>query len=151
LAYGECLGGALYVEDFRRILAQAGCPDYRIVSQRKISINDPIFAHKAGAVDFYSMTVRAFKLYDLEDRCEDYGQVAYYQGTMDGSPNGFILDDHHAFVTGNPLLVCGNTASMITNTRYGKHFKVVGNRDKHFGLFPCSPACGDVKSTGSCC
>lgn len=151
LAYGECLGGALYIENFRRILSQAGCSDYRVVSQKKININDPIFAHKAGAVEFYSMTIRAFKLADLEDRCEDYGQVAYYKGTIDGCPNGFILDDHHTFVTEKSMLVCGNTASMITNTRYGKHFKVVGNRDKHFGLFPCGPDSNEVNSTSRCC
>ena len=30
---GECLGGALYWEDFRRILQDLGCPDVRIVKQ----------------------------------------------------------------------------------------------------------------------
>ncbi|MDE2028730.1 MAG: methyltransferase domain-containing protein [Candidatus Omnitrophica bacterium] len=151
LAYGECLGGALYIEDFRRMLQVLGCPDYRVVSKRKIAINDPIFAHKAGAVEFYSMTIRAFKLDDLEDRCEDYGQVAYYQGTIEGCPNGFVLDDHHTFVTDKPMLVCGNTASMITNTRMAKHFKVIGSREKHFGLFPCGPVAGENNSTASCC
>ncbi len=151
LAYGECLGGALYIEDFRRILAGLGCPDYRIVQKRRINIDDPLLAKKAGPMEFYSMTVRAFKLNDLEDRCEDYGQVAYYQGTIEGCPNAFILDDHHTFVTGKPLLVCGNTASMISNTRYGKHFKIVGNKAKHFGLFPCGPVPNESNSTDSCC
>ncbi len=98
LAYGECLGGALYTEDFRRLLAGLGCPDYRIITKKKIEINDPALAQKCGPTEFYSMTVRAFKLNDLEDRCEDYGQVAYYQGTIDGCPNAFILDEHHIFV-----------------------------------------------------
>lgn len=151
LAYGECLGGALYIEDFRRILAGLGCLDYRVVSKRKINIDDPALAKKAGAVEFYSMTIRAFKLDDLEDRCENYGQVAYYQGTIEGCPNGFILDDHHTFVTDKPMLVCGNTASMITNTRYGKHFKVIGNKAKHFGLFPCGPVSSGTNLTGNCC
>lgn len=151
LAYGECLGGALYIEDFRRILAGLGCLDYRVVSKRKINIDDPLLAKKAGAVEFYSMTIRAFKLDDLEDRCEDYGQVAYYQGTIEGCPNAFILDDHHAFVIDKPMLVCGNTASMITNTRFGKHFKVIGNRSKHFGLFPCGAMSSEINPTGSCC
>ena len=153
LAYGECLGGALYVEDFRRILADLGCPDHRIIQKRKINIDDPVLAKKAGPVEFYSMTIRAFKLGDLEDRCEDFGQVAYYQGTIDGCPNAFILDDHHTFVTGKPLLVCGNTASMISNTRFGKHFKIVGDTSRHFGLFPCGPAPSETNSTGKggCC
>src|SRR3989338_2819250 len=152
LAYGECLGGALYIEDFRRILAGFGCLDYRVISKKKIEIDDPALAQKAGPMEFYSMTVRAFKLNDLEDRCEDFGQVAYYQGTIEGCPNAFILDDHHTFVMGKPLLVCGNTASMISNTRFGKHFKIVGDTSKHFGLFPCGgTVLNESNSTGSCC
>lgn len=153
LAYGECLGGALYMEDFRRILAGLGCLDYRILSKKKVDIDDPLLAQKAGPIEFYSMTVRAFKLHDLEDRCEDYGQVAYYQGTIEGCPNAFILDDHHVFVTDKPMLVCGNTASMLTNTRFGKHFKIVGDTSKHFGLFPCGPASSETHFTakGGCC
>lgn len=150
LAYGECLGGALYIEDFRRLLNSLGCPDYRVISKRKIAIDDPVIAQKAGPVEFYSMTIRAFKLDDLEDRCEDFGQVAYYQGTIDGCPNQFILDDHHTFVTGKPFLVCGNTASMLSRTRFGKHFKIDGNTSRHFGLFPCGPATIEANS-GSCC
>ncbi|MCR4337688.1 MAG: methyltransferase domain-containing protein [Candidatus Omnitrophica bacterium] len=151
LAYGECLGGALYIEDFRRIIAGLGCPDYRVVQKRRINIDDPILAKKAGPVEFYSMTIRAFKLEDLEDRCEDFGQVAYYQGTIDGCSNAFILDDHHAFVTDKPMLVCGNTASMLMNTRYRKHFKITGDKSRHFGLFPCGSAAEKTSSTGSCC
>jgi len=151
LAYGECLGGAMYIEDFRRMLAELGCLDYRVMTQRKINIDDPALLKKAGNVEFYSMTIRAFKLNDLEDRCEDFGQVAYYQGTMEGCPNKFILDDHHTFITDKPMLVCGNTALMITNTRFGKYFKVTGNKDKHFGLFPCGPASSEMNTTGSCC
>jgi ubiquinone/menaquinone biosynthesis C-methylase UbiE len=151
LAYGECLGGALYIEDFRRILAGFGCLDYRVISKKKIEIGDAALAQKAGPMEFYSMTLRAFKLNDLEDRCEDYGQVAYYRGTIEGCPNAFILDDHHTFVAGKPLLVCGNTASMVSNTRFGQHFQIVGNRAKHFGLFPCGPVSNDSNSSGSCC
>jgi ubiquinone/menaquinone biosynthesis C-methylase UbiE len=151
LAYGECLGGALYIEDFRRMLTELGCLDYRVISKRRISIDDPAIAEKCKTVEFYSMTIRAFKLNDLEDRCEDFGQVAYYLGTMENCPNQFVLDDHHVFVTDKPLLVCGNTASMLSNTRFGKHFKIAGNTSRHFGLFPCGPAADEANSTGNCC
>jgi len=151
LSYGECLGGAMYIEDFRRMLESVGCPDYRVIAKRKINIEDPAIARKAGNIEFYSMTLRAFKLYDLENRCEDFGQVAYYLGTMKGCPHKFILDDHHVFLKDKPMLVCGNTASMITNTRFGKHFKVIGDKKKHFGLFPCGPVSSEANSTGSCC
>ena len=38
---GECLSGALYWEDFRRILQDIGCPDVRVVKQNPITLDDP--------------------------------------------------------------------------------------------------------------
>lgn len=137
---GECMGGAMYIEDFRRLLRDLGCLDYRVASQRKVTVDNPEIEARVGLVDFYSMTVRAFKLNTLEDICEDYGQVATYLGTMPECPHQFELDDHHLFKAGKPMLVCGNTASMVEETRYGRHFKVAGDRRIHYGPFPCGPA-----------
>jgi ubiquinone/menaquinone biosynthesis C-methylase UbiE len=72
ILHSECLGGAMYIEDFRRMMRRAGCPDYRIAARHKVKINNPEIKEKVGMVDFYSMTVRAFKLETLEDICEDY-------------------------------------------------------------------------------
>lgn len=152
---GECLGGALYIEDFRRIMREVGCLDYRVVSKRRLTLDNPEIERKAGMVDFYSVTVRAFKL-DLEDLCEDYGQVATYLGTIPESPHRFVLDDHHTFHTGQPMLVCGNSAAMVQATRFGKHFRVTGDKSTHFGPFDCGPGSdGTLPSlgtpSGSCC
>ncbi len=149
---GECLGGALYIEDFRRLMADAGCRDARMVSSAPLAINNPDIERKTGSIRFYSNTVRAFKL-DLEDRCEDFGQVAYYQGTLAEHPHSFDLDDHHHFETGRPMLVCGNTADMISRTRYARHFKVVGDKRTHYGLFDCGPGknAQPVSSGSACC
>jgi len=152
---GECLGGALYVEDFRRLLIKSGCPDYRVVSTRPLRIGNRELEEKIGMVGFSSDTVRAFKL-PLEDRCEDYGQVAFYLGTIPGIPHGFPLDDHHHFQTHRPMLVCGNTADMLSLTRYSDHFRIEGDKSTHFGLFECNPSRvvgGDVTASnmGSCC
>ncbi|MBC6608007.1 methyltransferase domain-containing protein [Hymenobacter sp. BT188] len=136
--YGECLSGAMYIEDFRRLLMQLGIRDYRLTAKRVLTIDNDEIQQKTGNITFYSLTVRAFKL-DLEDQCEDYGQVAIYLGTAD-NPHRFVLDDHHVFETGRPQLVCGNTADMLSRTRYGTHFRVDGSKDQHFGLFSCSPA-----------
>lgn len=154
--YGECMGGSMYIEDFRRMLRDIGCMDYRVMSKRKITIDDPDMAFKAEGITFYSMTIRAFKLADLEDICEDFGQVAYYQGSIPNHSNQFQLDDHHIFVAHKPMLVCGNTASMLSNTRFGKHFKIVGDTSRHFGPFSCGPDpktldSADPCSGGSCC
>jgi len=154
--YGECLGGALYIEDFRRMLRRLGCNDYRVMSKRKISIDEPLIADKVGDTGFYSMTIRAFKLADLEDTCEDYGQTACYNGSIPFFPHQFQLDDHHIFISHKPVLVCGNTASMLSNTRFGKHFKITGDKGRHFGLFACrtgaeGPGSHELYAGGSCC
>ncbi|MGR8935722.1 MAG: methyltransferase domain-containing protein [Gammaproteobacteria bacterium] len=149
---GECLGGALYWEDFRRILQDLGCPDVRIAKQNNFALNDAEVEAKIGMVKFRSVTVRAFKL-PLEDRCEDYGQVARYLGTLPEHPHAFDLDDHHHFETGRPLRVCGNTADMLASTRYAPHFEVWGDKAQHFGLFDCTPGPQgeSVAAGGSCC
>jgi len=149
---GECLGGALYWEDFRRMLDALGCPDVRVVKQNAISLDDPEVIAKIGMVNFRSVTVRAFKL-PLEDRCEDFGQVASYLGTIPEHPHAFTLDDHHHFETLRPMRVCGNTADMLSGSRYAEHFQVSGEKSRHFGLFDCSPGpqSDATGSSGACC
>jgi arsenite methyltransferase len=137
-------------------LRDIGCPDYRIVKKRKISIDNPEIEDKIGMVDFYSMTVRAFKLKNLEDICEDYGQTAVYNGSIPGVPHAFVLDDHHRFIAGKTMPVCGNTASMLKDTRFGSHFRISGERSVHYGPFDCTPSAGakekdEYDASGSCC
>ena len=149
---GECLGGAMYLEDFRRELANLGIPDYRVVSKRVLEIDDEEILKKAGMIDFYSMTVKAFKV-DLEDICENYGHVAYYKGTLDKHPHSYTLDDHHEFKTGMPVAVCGNTYNMLAQTRFKDHFKLEGDFSVHYGVFDCTSGASSTDDTdsGSCC
>ncbi len=145
---GECLGGALYTEDFRRMMARCGWADIRYTSICGIDLDNEDIKDKLGSTGFSSRTVRAFKLDDLEDICEDYGQAAYYNGGIPGHPHYFDLDDHHRFFTGKPMLVCGNTASMVSKTRYKRAFRVVGDRSVHYGAFD---GCGGGGSDGKPC
>ncbi|MGH6681261.1 MAG: methyltransferase domain-containing protein, partial [Bradyrhizobium sp.] len=151
---GECLGGALYWEDFRRLMVAAGCSDFRTIERRRVTINNPDLELKTGLVEFYSATIRAFKL-DLEDRCEDYGQAAIYTGTIPEAPNTFDLDDHHRFVAHKAVPVCGNTADMLSLSRYAPHFEIVGGKSVHFGLFDCGQAPAHAAETAAaaikCC
>jgi len=155
---GECLGGALYVEDFRRICHQAGFLDPRELTREEIVVTDPALKQLCGAARFYSITYRCFKLpAQLETLCEDYGQVAFYKGTIADSAAFYALDDHHVFEAGRPMLVCGNTAAMVANSWLKNHFTVVGDRNVHYGLFDCStpaavgsPAAASAGG-GACC
>jgi len=150
---GECLGGALYIEDFRRIMQNVGCPDYRIYESRELEIHDPKIKAKLGAAKFYSITFRAFKV-ELEDRCEDYGQIAVYKGGIEEALDSFKLDDHHLFEKDRPQPVCQNTANMLSQSRFKNFFNIVGDPKIHFGLFNCESSVGQVTksdSEASCC
>ncbi len=66
---GESLSGALYVEDFRRIMDEIGFKDCRVMSKTNITVNNAEIKKKVSEIKFYSITYRCFKLDDLEDRC----------------------------------------------------------------------------------
>lgn len=121
------------------------------MSKSQVSIGNSEVERMVGPTIFWSMKIRAFKLSSLEDICEDYGQVATYLGTIPDHSNQFPLDDHHTFVKGKPMLVCGNTAAMLEETRFGQHFRVTGDRSVHFGAFDCSPAVGSACASWVCC
>ena len=131
LLWSECLTGAPYVEDLRRMLANSGFADVRVVSSRALP-------EVIEGIRFASRNMRGFKL-PLEDQCEDYGQVAVYKGTIEGHEKSFTLDDHHILIAGSPMRVCKNTADMLTGTRFATHFHV-SEPLAHLGLFDCGPS-----------
>ena len=133
LLWSECLTGAAYGEDLRRIMQKAGFADVRTVK------SEPTGDSIEG-IGFRSEVLRGFKL-DLEDRCEDYGQVAVYRGTIAGSETSFVLDENHRFVAGEPMRVCRNTADMLSQTRFADHFQV-SDPLGHYGPFDCESPSG---------
>ncbi|MHA7900886.1 MAG: methyltransferase domain-containing protein [Henriciella sp.] len=133
--HGECLAGALYWNDFENLAKRVGFGDPRVVEQRPLGIQNPEIQRKLGAAKFYSVTYRLMKIDGLEPACEDYGQAVRYNGTVETSPDVFVLDDHHKIETGRIFLVCGNTYRMLNETRFAAHFEFFGSWDTHFGLF----------------
>ncbi|MDX2306679.1 MAG: methyltransferase domain-containing protein [Hyphomicrobium sp.] len=155
---GECLGGALYWNDFLSIAKKAGFLDPRLVTSRPIAITDEAVAAKLGAARFFSATYRLFKLDGLESACEDYGQAVVYKGSIPNAPEAFDLDGHHHIETGRVFPVCGNTWRMLAETRYAPHFTFIGDFSNHYGIFPgCGtsiPFATEGKATapgGVCC
>lgn len=133
--YGECLGGALYWNDFYRLAHRSGFADLRLVSDRPLDITDTQLAERIGAVRFVSATYRLFKLDGLESACEDYGQAVIYRGSVPGHPQRFVLDKHHSIEAGRVFPVCGNTWRMLHDTRFKPHFEFIGDFSRHHGLF----------------
>jgi len=157
--YGECLGGALYWNDFLRLAHRQGFADPRLLEDRPLAITAPELAARLGSLRFFSATHRLFKLADLETACEDYGQAVIYRGTVPGHPASFTLDAHHVMETGKVFPVCGNTWRMLADTRFSPHFEFIGDFSRHYGIFT---GCGTSlpfretadstpAGTGACC
>lgn len=154
---GECIGDVMYTGDFHAMMRDLGVREVRLVRQHEKAVRNEVFRRIVGRARLASCLYRVFKL-PLEDKCEDYGQAAVYLGTISGNDHEFILDAGHVFETGKSKLVCGNTAMMLTDTRYARHFHVLGDRSRHLGRFE---DCGDAEipaevshgavSRSSCC
>ncbi|KAJ2153417.1 hypothetical protein J3F82_001979 [Coemansia sp. RSA 637] len=141
---GECLGGALYTEDFKRLCQRVGFMDARQVSApASVRIEAPELRDLVGATQFYSITFRLFKFARpasvLEPTREDYGQVAVYRGTIDGQRARVRFDNQWAFEAHRPVLVDGNTAVILGESWLRRHFEVRGDRSQHFGGFTAQP------------
>lgn len=154
--WGECLSGALYVNDFLSMVKKCGFIDPRKVSINRITVKNKELEAKLGEIKFYSITYRLFKLPNkLDDNCEDYGQGVLYKGTIEHNENVWHLDDHHKFEKSKYVPVCRNTYNMLKDTRFNKHFEFsegyFGNGTTHYGIFS---GCGSGELDGisdGCC
>jgi SAM-dependent methyltransferase len=154
ILYGECISGALYINDFLNAAHSAGFADVRWVESREIEVSRP--EHKAliGDARFSSITWRCFKVDDLELSHENYGQSAQYKGTISEDAE-YVFDQIIRFKKGEKVSVCGNTAKILSHSWLGAHFDVFGDQSVHFGQFEGShPSilqkdCSD--SGSSCC
>eukprot|EP00871_Galdieria_phlegrea_P002552 jgi/Galph1/3298/GphlegSOOS_G1973.1 len=115
LLFCECLGGALYLEDFRQLCEKVGFKDVRLVEShsRGYQIEDDNIRSKLGDTQFF---------HSLELSREDYGESAQYRGTLTECPDKFVWDMEMVFPQGKWISVDGNTAEMLRKSRYSKHF-----------------------------
>ena len=136
VAQGECLGGALYWNDFLNMAKSSGFADPRLVTDRPLTVNNDELRERLDPVRFYSATYRLFKVDGLEPACEDYGQAVIYNGGITHSETAFTLDHHHVIEKGRAFPVCGNTFNMLKASRFAPFFTFVGDAETHYGLFP---------------
>ncbi|WP_375202990.1 methyltransferase domain-containing protein [Hyphococcus sp.] len=157
-AQGECLGGALYWNDFLNMAKRAGFADPRLVTDRPLAINNADLREKLEPAKFHSATYRLFRIDGLEPACEDYGQAVVYKGGVPESEKAFTLDNHHVIEKGRVFAVCGNTFRMLKESRFAPWFDFIGDWSTHYGIFP---GCGtsspfgenteEVALSGGCC
>ncbi|HOP19413.1 MAG TPA: methyltransferase domain-containing protein [Amphiplicatus sp.] len=158
VARGECLGGALYWNDFLTVAKRAGFKDPRLVTDRPLAIRNAALKARLEPAAFHSATYRLFKIEGLEPACEDYGQAVVYKGGLEHSESAFVLDGHHYIEKGRVFPVCGNTYRMLAETRFAPYFDFIGDWSTHYGIFPgcgtSSPfSAGDraPDTSGACC
>lgn len=118
--WGECLSGALYFEDFRRLMQEIGFKDLRIISQAEVKATGEYKLDQK----YYSLTIRAFKVTSLEDRNEDYQNKVTYKGTIPDFGCKFEFDQNYTFCKNKEVAVCRNTAEILRASRYAEHFEI---------------------------
>jgi len=82
-----------------------------------------------------------------------------YRGSVAEQPDALVFDNHHLFPTGKVVPVCGNTFDMLHESRLKAHFEFIGDKSRHFGIFPdCGLAVPFTATTqdsadlaGACC
>ena len=127
---------ATYFSDFRRWLAAAGFPHFRYMQKRRAYLVDEAERKLLEQADLVVRFIRTFKLDDMEERCENYGNTIEYLGEAPGCPQFFELDDYHRFFVDVPLRVCGNTYALATQSRFAKWFRAVApGEPRHFGMY----------------
>lgn len=158
VAQGECLGGALYWNDFLNLARRAGFADPRLIADRPLAIRNPELKQRLIPAEFHSATYRLFRIDGLEPACEDYGQAVIYRGGVAFAESVFALDSHHTIERGRVFPVCGNTYRMLQESRFAPFFEFIGDWSTHYGIFP---GCGAVSpfgrasreemTSGACC
>jgi len=136
--YGECLGGALYCNDFLALAKGCGFADPRLVEDRPIAVTEADLAPRTQGIGFYSATYRLFRLDGLDYGWEDYGQAVIYRGGIPGHEQCFTLDKQHRIEAGRVFPVCGNTWRMLKESRFAPWFDFLGGFERHYGAFPGS-------------
>lgn len=126
------LGGAMYINDFRRLVQFVGFQDPRYpftFATPVTQVEQAMFPDVA----FATITARVMKSEWAEDVCESYGETITYNGSLPDYPDMFHFDFNIKFPTGKTCPVCGNVTSIAAHSRYSSAFDVTGDRTHHIG------------------
>ncbi len=127
------LGGAMFIEDFRRIAQESGFHDPRYVMTWKTPLTEEEQAIYPD-IAFATITSRLINSELTCDHCEDYGEEVVYDGSLADYPDFFLFDKDIKFPANKTCHVCDNVSVLgLGNSRYKKVIKVSGNRDVHYG------------------
>ena len=129
------LGGAMYINDFRRIAQQLGFSDPRYLITNKTPVTEKESALFDGT-SFATITCRLVNTPYTSDACEDYGEFVTYKGGLPDFPDYFLFDKDIKFPVGKRCHVCNNVTSLVIpefGGRYAAVFDYEGSRERHAG------------------
>ncbi len=138
------LAGAMYINDFRRLVQHFELLDPRYL----MTFKTPLEAGEQGLfpdIAFATITARVMNSHWAEDVCESYGETVTYKGTLPDYPDYFLFDTNIKFTTGKTCPVCGNVSSIAGHSRYSAVFDITGDRSQHIGdthgdhIIKCAP------------
>ncbi|KAJ4457578.1 putative Arsenite methyltransferase [Paratrimastix pyriformis] len=130
--WGECLSGALYLHDCRRMLEDARLPEFRVVSIKRLQFQSAEVFRLLGPIKFFSVTMRCFKLPGgaMRAGCERDGS-----SRREGDPFVNLLTDMDG--TFAPLLIPPRTTTTI---RMEDQCEDYGQLATYKGTIPGFPA-----------
>jgi len=133
--WGECLAGALTENGFLSALEKTGFYGIEVLKKD--------FWKKIENINFYSMTVRAFK-YDKSPSCNFQGHKAIYNG-----PFKVIIDDEgHVFTRNQVVEICTDTLNKLNSSPYLGSFTILEPGGEQSEI-PCCTE--DVSGNSRCC
>ena len=126
------LGGAMYINDFRRLAQANGFADPRYPLTFKTPLSEEEQAMFPD-IAFATITARLMNSDWTEDVCESFGEKVTYKGNLEDYPNEFLFDYNIKFPAGVEVTVCNNVSALAAHSRYKDAFEYEGNRDQHIG------------------
>lgn len=131
------------------MVKRIGFVDPRIFNDARIQIENPQVEARVGNIQFFSVIFRLFKVANLEQNHEDYGQAVIYKGSHQ-SPYRFYLDSKHIFEDRKVVPVSGNTFKILKESRFSSFFDFIGDTENHFGSFNENPLLGNNVNSICC-
>ncbi|KAI7833969.1 hypothetical protein BX661DRAFT_177896 [Kickxella alabastrina] len=120
---GECIGGALFTEEFEQIAHDIGFATPRVLAISHIEVHDEKLKALVNDTKFFSITYRLFKTPqgDIHPRGNALVSVTY-NGAIEGHEEEYVLDVNNVFKRNVPTVVGAETACVLSLSWLEKYF-----------------------------
>jgi SAM-dependent methyltransferase len=122
---GECLGGAMEVNEFLQLADKTGFIEPQMLSKTEIEVHDPELKALLGDAQFWSITYRLFKLPKEGGANMPTTQVqATYNGSFDATTDSYKVNSDLTLKVGKEERVEGPAADILSRAWIKKFFEI---------------------------